>query len=598
MEQIQYKSSLCHSARGKLAAYFLCSAFRGLALPAEMVLVQRIIDSIAAGGMLARRYILVLGLVFLADLVLFHAVNYMELLIRDRIEYNGGDYLLKRCGEIRYQYYEDGEIYRKIQEIMSRYKDAEWGRIQSWAFALQLAFRLTGILYYLILAGPWIAVLLTIAMVPPLLLSIHAVKKEFVSWETFFPFYLKARYLTELLTKRRSVREARIFQYRRYVESAWEDALKKFNRGQIASNLKPRYLTGFCVFLQYAITIAVLFALFPQVQAQTLTVGVFTAAAQAMWSFTGEFQYGVIQMAKGFQESRMFDEKISYFLSLDREVPKQVKEIPVFCSLELRDIWYRYSEHTPYILKGVSMKLDSTHKAALVGANGSGKTTLIKILLGLLVPEKGEILLNGTPVTDENRELLRKSAGAVFQDYIKYNLSLSESMNLGRREADVSEEEVMEMFGMLQPDGSLSAEMRDGLDTFLGKDVENGCELSGGQWQSISQARAMLSDRPILILDEPTAALDPLAEAAVYDLIYEKKREKSVLLVTHRLGAVVHADCIFVLKDGKISECGTHEELMRAGDDYAGLFETQRHWYILKEEKRGGDSDEWGYAES
>lgn len=325
-----------------------------------MVLVQRIIDSIAAGGMLARRYILVLGLVFLADLVLFHAVNYMELLIRDRIEYNGGDYLLKRCGEIRYQYYEDGEIYRKIQEIMSRYKDAEWGRIQSWAFALQLAFRLTGILYYLILAGPWIAVLLTIAMVPPLLLSIHAVKKEFVSWETFFPFYLKARYLTELLTKRRSVREARIFQYRRYVESAWEDALKKFNRGQIASNLKPRYLTGFCVFLQYAITIAVLFALFPQVQAQTLTVGVFTAAAQAMWSFTGEFQYGVIQMAKGFQES----------------------------------------------------------------------------------------------------------------------------MNLGRREADVSEEEVMEMFGMLQPDGSLSAEMRDGLDTFLGKDVENGRELSGASGSS------------------------------------------------------------------------------------------------------------------
>lgn len=560
--------------------------------------MQRIIDSIAAGGMLARRYILVLGLVFLADLVLFHAVNYMELLIRDRIEYNGGDYLLKRCGEIRYQYYEDGEIYRKIQEIMGRYKDAEWGRIQSWAFALQLAFRLTGILYYLILAGPWIAVLLTIAMVPPLLLSIHAVKKEFVSWETFFPFYLKARYLTELLTKRRSVREARIFQYRRYVESAWEDALKKFNRGQIASNLKPRYLTGFCVFLQYAITIAVLFALFPQVQAQTLTVGVFTAAAQAMWSFTGEFQYGVIQMAKGFQEGRMFDEKISYFLSLDREASKQVKEIPAFCSLELRDIWYRYSEDTPYILKGVNMKLDSMHKAALVGANGSGKTTLIKILLGLLVPEKGEILLNGTPVTDENRELLRKSAGAVFQDYIKYNLSLSESMNLGRGEADVSEEEVMEMFGMLQPDGSLSAEMRDGLDTFLGKDIENGRELSGGQWQSISLARAMLSDRPILILDEPTAALDPLAEAAVYDLIYEKKREKSVLLVTHRLGAVVHADCIFVLKDGKISECGTHEELMRAGDDYAGLFETQRHWYILKEEKKGGDSDEWGYAES
>lgn len=579
MEQIQYKSSLCHSARGKLAAYFLCSAFRGLALPAEMVLVQRIIDSIAAGGMLARRYILVLGLVFLADLVLFHAVNYMELLIRDRIEYNGGDYLLKRCGEIRYQYYEDGEIYRKIQEIMSRYKDAEWGRIQSWAFALQLAFRLTGILYYLILAGPWIAVLLTIAMVPPLLLSIHAVKKEFVSWETFFPFYLKARYLTELLTKRRSVREARIFQYRRYVESAWEDALKKFNRGQIASNLKPRYLTGFCVFLQYAITIAVLFALFPQVQAQTLTVGVFTAAAQAMWSFTGEFQYGVIQMAKGFQEGRMFDEKISYFLSLDREASKQVKEIPAFCSLELRDIWYRYSEDTPYILKGVSMKLDSMHKAALVGANGSGKTTLIKILLGLLVPEKGEILLNGTPVTDENRELLRKSAGAVFQDYIKYNLSLSESMNLGRREADVSEEEVMEMFGMLQPDGSLSAEMRDGLDTFLGKDVENGRELSGGQWQQLAILRAKYKDADLVILDEPTAALDPLKEAELFSEFQQMCRGRIGVIITHRLSMCSFADTVLFMDKGKILEMGSHRELLARGGAYARVYQRQAEMY-------------------
>lgn len=273
-----------------------------------------------------------------------------------------------------------------------------------------------------------------------------------------------------------------------------------------------------------------------------MTVGVFAAVAQAMWNFTGEFQYGVIQMAKGLEEGRLFDDKIESFLNLELEeasCPEDMgqknplcfggeKEYQpmVFQSLILKDIWYRYTTKDPYVLKGVNLEVKENQKMALVGQNGSGKTTLTKILLGLIAPERGEIWLNGELITEQNRSLLRKVTSAVFQDYIKYSLSLPESLNLGKEGKPVSEE----------------------------------------------------------MMDEPTAALDPIAEAAVYDLIYEKNKQRTVLLVTHRLGAVVHADCIYVLKNGKISESGNHNELLHLQKDYAELFQTQKRWYQEKPE--------------
>lgn len=408
--------------------------------------------------------------------------------------------------------------------------------------------------------------------------------------------------MTELLTKRRNIREARIFQYRRYVEQVWEEALTKFHQGQLKSNLKPRYLSGMCVFFQYFVTIAVLFLLFPRIQEQTMTVGVFAAVAQAMWSFTGEFQYGVIQMVKGLQNGRLFDRKMDEFMELDLEeddkggeseeengkirLQDQTGSQMQFESLVLKDLWYRYDSQSAYILKGVSLTIRKGQKTALVGENGCGKTTLIKILLGLLAPERGEILLNGILITDQNRSLLRTVTSAVFQDYIQYSLPLEESLNLGRGTA-ASEKEILAVLDQLQPQGTFLAAMRDGLDTFLGKEIENGQELSGGQWQTIALARAMLSEKGLLMLDEPTAALDPAAEASLYDLIYEKKRQKTVLLVTHRLGAVAHADCIYVLKDGTISEAGSHHELMQRKQEYAKLFLTQQHWYQKRPVMKG-----------
>lgn len=605
MEHKAFHTVLNKSVRGKEVLYLFLNAARGLILPATMLLIQRMIDGIAVSSGLAARSVLLLGLTLLADLLLFYGANYLELVIKNRLEYDGGALILARCGSIAYPYYENGAVYQTIQELMNRYPQIFWERIRSLGFALQLAGSLAGIVYYLLQAGPWILCLLSAAIALPLLLSIYATKREFGSWEELLPFYLKSRYLTELLTKRRHIREARIFQYRCYVEQAWEEALMKFHQGQLKSNLKPRYLSGICVFFQYFVTIAVLFLLFPRIQEQTLTVGVFAAAAQAMWSFAGEFQYGVIQMIKGLQNGRLFDRKLNEFLELalasedEKEwesdascvqapQSEQLAPKPQLESLVLKDLWYRYGAQSAYVLKGVCLTIRKGEKTALVGSNGCGKTTLIKILLGLLVPERGEIWLNGILITDRNRSLLRAATSAVFQDYIQYSLPLWESLNLGRESA-ASKKQISAVLDQLQPKGTFLAAMRDGLDTFLGKEIENGQELSGGQWQTVALARALLSEKEFLMLDEPTAALDPAAEAAVYDLIYEKKREKAVLLVTHRLGAVVHADRIYVLKDGAIAEAGSHRELMRRNQDYAQLFLTQQHWY----QKRPSAKGEW-----
>lgn len=160
MEHKAFCAVLNKSCRGKTALYLFCSAARGLTLPATMLFTQRMIDSIVVSSRLACRYVLMLGLIFLADLLLFYSANELELLIKNRLEYDGGDLLLARCGSIKYSYYESGVFHQTIQELMNRYPQVFWERIRSCGFALQLAGSLVGIVYYLLPAGLWILCLL------------------------------------------------------------------------------------------------------------------------------------------------------------------------------------------------------------------------------------------------------------------------------------------------------------------------------------------------------------------------------------------------------------------------------------------------------
>lgn len=242
------------------------------------------------------------------------------------------------------------------------------------------------------------------------------------------------------------------------------------------------------------------------------------------------------------------------------------------------DVSFRYDGAAEDTLRHLSFTFHCGEKLALVGTNGAGKTTLVKLLCGLYRPTSGEIRINGVPMSDFYRDDYYKLISPVFQDVRTAFFSIAETVS-GRsfKDTDVGRvEECLRLAGLKEKLDLLP----DGAATKLNKQVnKNGTELSGGEAQKLMLARALYKDAPLLVLDEPTAALDPIAESRIYRMYGEMCAGKTSLFISHRLASTAFCDRILLLKDGSIAEEGTHEELLRAGGDYRNLFEIQSCWY-------------------
>lgn len=230
------------------------------------------------------------------------------------------------------------------------------------------------------------------------------------------------------------------------------------------------------------------------------------------------------------------------------------------------------------VLKGVSLRIRAGERLALIGENGAGKTTLAKLLLGLYHPTEGRILVDGINLTHLDPQAWRSQTAAVFQDFQQYHLSVRENIAFGdldRRDDEAAISQAARLSGA----ASVVADLPQGYNTLLGKDFEEGQELSQGQWQKIAVARAYLRDADVLVLDEPTAALDARAEVEIYRQFRDVSVGKTVLLISHRLGSARLADRILVLDNGAIAEQGTHADLLTLGGRYAHMLGVQSQWY-------------------
>ena len=266
----------------------------------------------------------------------------------------------------------------------------------------------------------------------------------------------------------------------------------------------------------------------------------------------------------------------NYIIKPEKPTPLPKKPTPA--TLEFKNVFFKYPESDRYILKDFNLKIESGEKIALVGENGAGKSTLIKLLLRFFDVGEGELLVNGVNIRDLNLDDWYMQVGALFQDFIKYQFTFGENVAFGNLGKGGDMGELMDAIKKSGADSFLK-DLPGGIDQVVGKMFEGGVDLSGGQWQKLALARAFFRDAPILILDEPTSAIDAKAEYEIFQRVQKLQKDKTVIIISHRFSTVRNADRILVLDEGKIIEEGNHSSLMKKKGLYAELFNIQAQGY-------------------
>ncbi|GGA81628.1 ABC transporter ATP-binding protein [Puia dinghuensis] len=305
-----------------------------------------------------------------------------------------------------------------------------------------------------------------------------------------------------------------------------------------------------------------------------LVIGAFTAVSGTLGQITSTF-------VAVDQHTTFLDDYFS-FLAIDPllPVPADPRPIPsgTISDIVFDNVSFSYPGGNGPAVENLDLHIRSGELIALVGENGAGKSTLVKLLLRFYDVEKGTIRIGGVDIKDMDPEILRSRIGVLFQDYATYELSVKENIVMGWPYRDIEEERIAKALKDSRSEW-LVKKLPNGLESKVGRLFEGGHDLSGGEWQRLALARIMYRDADIWILDEPTSSLDPEAESAIFAELKENLKGRIGIVISHRFSTVRIADRIAVISDGRVTELGNHEELLKAGNRYAELFELQAAGY-------------------
>ena len=433
----------------------------------------------------------------------------------------------------------------------------------------------------------WIMILLLVLSLLQYALCISEVRYMERYRDRYAQFYKKRSYLHSVMGKEEAAKDIRIFPMKQWL-NYHNDVLISLKRG-----IDKEKMTREKIYWQAGSLLALgrdLFAyiyLIRQAQAGIIDAGEFVLYFGAITGFA-VFVNSIMTSFASLQEGNISLNHLRTYLELEEEDVhsgfRSIRELQTPVSFTFRDVSFRYpskeegvkGDPGQWIFRHLNLTIHGGEKIAIVGTNGAGKTTLVKLLCGLYEPQEGEILVNGIPIREFPKEELYRLYAAVFQEpfimpfTLGENLALSKNYDKERCISALEEAGLMELF---QKRGYT-------LDTYFGKDMgEDGIELSGGQKQRFLLARALYKDAPVLILDEPTAALDPIAESEIYDEYAKLSKDKTAIFISHRLASTRFSDRILLIGNQGILEEGTHEELIQKNGVYAEMFEVQKSYY-------------------
>ncbi len=535
-----------------------------------------------AGGQLNHLLTLIgaeFALAIVSDL-LGRIVSYVDSLLSERFTNATSVRLMEHAATLDLEDFEDADLQDKLdrarRQTMGRMNllSQLFGQAQDIITVVSFA---AGLLVY----APWLMVLLAVALIPAFVGESHFNAMNYSLNFQWTPERRQLEYLRQMGASVETAKEVKIFGLNRFFIERFRTLSDKF----YAANAKLAGQRAFWGTLLAALG----------------TLGYYVAYGYIAWrTVRGDFSIGDLtflagsfrrlrqlleSLLSGFSQvasQALYLDDLYSFFEIQPEIVSKPDAVPVPRPIRtgfvFEDVGFRYEGSERWALRHLSFELHAGEVLALVGENGAGKTTLVKLLARLYDPDEGRILLDGRDLRDYDLEDLRANIGVIFQDFVRYHLTAAENIGVG----DIAD---MDNLGRIEAAArkGMADEVIEGLpkgyEQVIGRRFKEGMDLSGGQWQKVAIARAYMRDAQVMILDEPTAALDARAEYEVFKRFKELSEDRTAVLISHRFSSVRMADRILVLADGKVEASGTHDQLMAQGGRYAELFELQAAGY-------------------
>lgn len=494
---------------------------------------------------------------------------------------------LERQALLSYKHIDNRESYlfmeRVVQELPGIVSQLFKHLLDTISMVIRLAGLLIIFMYYHLL---WLSVAFLVVSAPMVMLIYRNGVQIYTFYKENFQGKLEMYHSTYILKDRSLSDERTLFRFTPAIHEQWEEMQRDLLQKKTRMNNKILLLRYTTKFLNLAAAFAIIGGMTFYIIEGRISLGAYIAMTTNLLALVHYIMENILSLANDISQKKEYIKDLNQFSSFETDeeaLMEPASTIPDIETLEFRNVSFQYPGAERMVLRNVSFTIERNQRYAFVGKNGAGKSTIMKLLTKLYSDYDGEILVNGRSLKEYKYSEIKAFIGMIHQDFAKYGLSLADNINIGNvngltKQAmlDRTRHRITSEIGLQ----SLLSKLPQGEQTHLGKLETGGQNISGGEWQKVALSRLLMHGAPVLILDEPAASLDPRAENEVYHLFNRVSEGKTTIWISHRMGSVRMADCIFVLDHGEIVESGSHEELMQNGKLYSAMYNEQRAWYI------------------
>lgn len=522
--------------------------------------------------------LLLVAMVQITKQILNGISNYIPVVIKSKMNQSLTFAFHAKIGKIDAVKFEQPEFLESIEKANRGRSEIAWNTITLFNILFFYVPYFICISLYLFSLKPILVILIILIFIPIFLTQFVRIKIYAKAEDMAAPIKRENSYYMNCVVDREYFKETRMLGSVGYFLDLFKKTLNEINHLQLKADKKAALINLGLQLLSLAGYLGVLLLLFSSVIGGSISVGVFSAVFQGINDIYKLMEEVIYSSVGGMIRDLGYIRNYTEFMRQE-EKEQSDQEIDTCGEITACEVSFRYPGADEYALKNINLQIQKNEVVAVVGENGSGKTTLMRLLSGLYQPESGQICFDGTPISEISPKSLYGNISAVFQNYQRYRMHLDENITISDLEVSASQEVLDHVCQDTRIDPDNRKVYPDGYDTMLSREF-NGVELSGGQWQRIAIARGLYKRCSMMILDEPTAAIDPIEERKIYNDFVTLIQGNTAFIVTHRLGSVKLADRIIVLDKGKIVGDGSHDQLMENCSHYWRLFNEQKKWYV------------------